>query len=350
MPPDESYLNAYFNFQELNVADYIQRREFLKNMALGAAGTAAFGAGRAFAADNAPAGQVSPADAPGGEARMACYPFGANIWVRIDNRVFTCYRANADQKYPYLYPLSGPATGLSTTDETCEPWPHHRSLFFGCDRVNGANYWQEGNDRGQIVSQGPKIEYPQPKEYLKTNRVVIADTCDWRVPGQEPVIRDTRRYTITAPSVKLRLIDADITVNALVDIHVTKTNHSLFGIRAARQLAPDGGGLLINSEGQKGEKETLGKPARWCGYQGKRLGQEESIVVMDHPKNPWSPGCPWFTRDYGNISPTPFLWLDEKGWDLPKGESIRLRYRVAVQAGAIEPSAMDRLWQAFAEA
>lgn len=319
------------------------------------------GAGGAVLVTQASPGAEKPATAPARQAAaqtpslgsgFVAYPFGANIWVRINNRVFTCYRANADQKYPYLYPLIGPATGLSMTDESCEPWPHHRSVFFGCDRVNGANYWQDSNERGQIVSRGSKVEAIKPgNDSLAAGEVIITDVCDWRVPGSAPVIEDRRRYRITAPSNDLRLLDVDITVAAKVDIHISKTNHSLFGIRAARELAPVGGGLLINSNGQTGEKDTLGKPAKWCGYQGARLGIVESIVVMDHPRNPWAPDCPWFTRDYGNISPTPFMWIDEKkGWDLPAGQSIRLRYRVAVTKGKIEKPAMDKLWDAFAEA
>ena len=329
------------------------RRSLLKQTLAGAGG--ALLAARSFAGADTPpaaAGSQPAAEELAGTPKFSAYSFGANIWVRIDNRVFTCYRANVDQKYAYFYPLAGPATGLPMTDETCEPYPHHRSVFFGCDRVNGANYWQEGNDRGQIVSRGPKLgPLKEQKDSNTTGEVVITDVCDWRVPGQSPVIEDQRRYTITAPSRDLRLLDADITVTAKVDIHISRTNHSLFGIRAARELAPIGGGLLINSNGQIGEKATLGLPAKWCGYQGQRLGIVESIVVMDHPGNPWAPDCPWFTRDYGNISPTPFLWIDEKkGWDLPVGKSIRLRYRVVVAKGGIEKAAMNRLWDAFGAA
>jgi hypothetical protein len=327
------------------------RRSLLKQTLAGAGGVLLVAHSSLGADATSAAASSQPAAAePAGVPCFTAYPFGANVWVRIDNRVFTCYRANADQKYPYFYPLTGPATGLPMTDETCEPWPHHRSVFFGCDRVNGANYWQEGNDRGQILSRGPRLEpLKLRKDSDAADEVIITDVCDWRVPGQSPVIEDRRRYRITAPSPDLRLLDADITVTAKVDIHISKTNHSLFGIRVARELAPVGGGLLINSNGQIGEKATYGQPAHWCGYQGERLGIVESIVVMDHPGNPWAPDCPWFTRDYGNISPTPFQWLDEKkGWDLPAGESIRLRYRVAVAKGGIEKATMDRLWHAFA--
>jgi hypothetical protein len=60
---------------------------------------------------------------------------------------------------------------------------------------------------------------------------------------------------------------------------------------------------------------------------------------MAHPENPWSP-CPWFTRDYGFISPTPFNFRNQV-WNLPAGEQVRLRYRVVLFAGSPEEVNLD---------
>ena len=90
-----------------------------------------------------------------GAEGVSTYTFGNRVWVRVDSRVFTCYRAESTQKYPYFYPIVGPATGLPMTAETGMPWPHHRSMFLGCDHVNEGNYWQQPLSHGQIVSRGP---------------------------------------------------------------------------------------------------------------------------------------------------------------------------------------------------
>lgn len=310
------------------------RRSFLKQVAATAtAGT--------VMAQHPSVALAETADSPAPE-ELSGYTFGGRVWIRAGERLFTCYRAEPLQKYPYFYPLVGPASGLSMTDETALPWPHHRSLFFGCDHVNGGNYWQGPLDRGQIRSHGPTIEKQDARE------VIIADHTEWRQPGAEPVLEDDRRFSFTAPTPRLRFIDADITLRARGDVTIAKTNHSFFSLRAARDLAPLGGGELLNAHGEKGEKATLGRKAPWCGYTGTRLGVTESIVLMDHPGNPWSP-CPWFTRDYGFISPTPFFWLDEKGWHLPAGQSIRLNYRVAMCEGGIEPNVMNRLYAEWAK-
>ena len=66
------------------------------------------------------------------------------IRVTLGDQLVTEYRYSPAQKYPYFYPVVGPRTGESVTTESSEPYPHHQSLFFGLDFVNGGNYWQDG--------------------------------------------------------------------------------------------------------------------------------------------------------------------------------------------------------------
>jgi len=249
-----------------------------------------------------------------------------HIAVTVRGKPFTCYKFDPSQKYPYFWPVNGPASGKSLTTETSQPYPHHHSLFFGCDRVNGGNYWQQSNERGQIVSQGPKL--------IETSgsRVVFTDECFWQQPGTEPIIRDLRRVTITAPNKDLRIIDFEITIDPLTDISILKTNHSLFSARTVPELSVKSGGTLVNAEGKTGEKGTFGVASPWCDYFGTHDGVTEGITIMQHPDNRWFPSK-WFTRDYGFFSPTPMYWLKDDRLDLPKGKMLTVRYRVVVHAG-----------------
>jgi len=249
------------------------------------------------------------------------------IIVRIDEAMFICYRFGAGQKYPYFYPVNGPLSGLPLTTESSLPYPHHRSLWFGWDRVNGGNYWQEGNERGQIVSRRAKVTVNGP------DRIQILDECDWRQPGQPPIITDRREIAITAPSDAARIIDFAIRMTALTDIAFEKTNHSLFSARMTPALSVASGGVLVNAEGKSGEKETAGRPSSWMDYYGTRFGLTEGLAIFDAPGNPWYPSR-WFTRDYGFFSPTNLNWIDDKGLRLKTGESFVFRYRVVVHAGS----------------
>lgn len=314
----------------------LSRRDVLRTAGAAAVGVAATGES-GLAADQAGSDRPADTNRQVKTEQLSAYQCDRNIWVRIDDTVFCCYRAGRDQKYPYFYPLVGPATGRGVTEESSVPWPHHRSVFFGCDHVNGGNYWQDTLNRGQIVSRGPKIES------ATSEAVELIDVCDWRPGDGADIIVDRRSYRITAPDRSTRILDAQISLTPRTEIRISKTNHSLFAIRAARELTPLGGGKLINSAGAEGEKATFGQPAAWCGFEGVRLGQAESVALMDSPQNPWFP-CRWFTRDYGFASPTPFYWLEaDQPWTLSRDATLNLRYRVVVMSGPLDRSKLDRL-------
>ena len=315
----------------------LPRRDFLKlSLAAAAAPVGAHWA--------APAATAQEPPGPGKLTVYQVEPGNPHIWVRCDNRLLTSYRAHHTQKYPYMYPVAGPLSGLSLTTESSLPYPHHRSLLFACDRVNGGNYWQTNLAAGQILSTGPRLGQ------VTAQSAEILDSCQWKKPGGPVVCKDQRKITVTVAGPRLRFIDWELKWTAVEEITVTRTNHSLFSIRAAGDVSPLGGGTLINSEGQSGEKATFGKPAAWCGYHGRRQNVPgnvvEGIAIFDHPKNPWAP-TPWFTRDYGFISPTPFNFIT-KPWQLPAGESVLLRYRVVLHAGDHKDAALAGIYKSWA--
>jgi hypothetical protein len=264
---------------------------------------------------------------PVSAAKISAVKVGSRINISIDDKYFTCYIFSEDEKYPFFYPVNGPLSGGSVTSMRNGEYPHHSSLFFGCDQVNGGNYWQEGLERGRIISVNPEIV----KQGGDT--VIITDECIWSRPGAISPVKDTRTYIITVPSATVSQIDVEIKMEMLTDVTIKKTNHSLFSARLAADLSVKNGGILINAEGIKNEKNTFGKPSSWMDFYGKRGNDIEGIAILQHPSNPWYPS-PWFTRDYGFISPTPMYWPEnETGTFLKKGTVLNLRYRVLVHAG-----------------
>jgi hypothetical protein len=251
---------------------------------------------------------------------------GSRIDIYIDGNLFTSYRFSQDEKYPFFFPVNGPS-GISVTSMRNALYPHHSSLFFGCDFVNGGNYWQEGLDRGQIISVRADIVESGGE------RVVIENECIWTRPGADSPVRDIRRITVSAPSGKMFRIDFSIAMHMLEDVYIRRNNHSLFSARMAPDLAVTNGGVMINSEGASREEGTFGQPSPWLDYHGTRAGGSEGLAIMQHPSNRWYP-APWFTRDYGFISPTPIYWPEDgQGTSLPKGETVELHYRVLVHSG-----------------
>ena len=267
---------------------------------------------------------------------------GNRIDVTVGNLFFTSYRFEDDEKYPFFFPVNSPVSGASVTSMRNGIYPHHSSLFFGCDRVNGGNYWQEGLERGRIVSIGARI--------LETggDKVVIEDECIWKRPDADAPVKDKRLITITSPAEDIFQLDFDIEMEMLMDVTIPVTNHSLFSVRMAEDLSVKQGGAMVNSEGQSGEKATFGQRAAWMDFYGKRQATGyEGIAIMQHPSNKWFPS-PWFTRDYGFMSPTPMYWPENgEATVLKKGEKVKLRYRVIVHGGTVDEAGISKLYEKY---
>lgn len=276
---------------------------------------------------------------PGSEG-LTAYLKDAQVQVRWNNMPLTVYRANPSQKYPYFYPLNGLASGTSLTTESGLPYPHHRGLWIGCEPLNGGDYWADnGSDSGQVRSE--MLDMNQNTE----GSVEILNNCKWVRKDAPSPWSDERKFTITILNEGVWVLDTEIKLTASEDIEIKKAKHSFFAIRAASDISPAYGGVLMNSEGGVGAEETLGQEARWCGYHGNRAGRSdvvEGIVVMTHPDNPWK--STWLTRDYGHLSPSPFYFLDEP-WKLAKGKSIDLKYRVALHVGTPDEADIEGVYK-----
>jgi hypothetical protein len=260
------------------------------------------------------------------QPKVTAEQVGDKIEFRVNGNLFTSYILSEFEKYPFFFPVNGPSNATVTSMRNAN-YPHHSSLFFGCDKVNGGNYWQEGIERGQIVSLRADI--------LETGgeKAVIENECIWKRPGADAPVKDKRKITVSVPSPGKFQIDFDIVMEMLMDVTIDKTNHSLFSGRMDPDLAVINGATMINAEGETGEKNTFGKRSAWMDYYGERMGKTEGMAILQHPSNEWFP-APWFTRDYGFFSPTPMYWPEnEKNIVLKKGEQIKLRYRVLVHSG-----------------
>jgi len=276
---------------------------------------------------------------------LSAYLNHGSLFVRRDNLPLLVYRTQPWLKYPYFAPLAGPVSGLSLVAESALPYPHHRGLWLGCEPLEGGDYWSDGPlATGQVRSSGASLIDDAPG--AREGTVVFEDHCEWIREGAPSPWEDRRRFSVSHPRPDLVLLDCEFHITARQDVSINKAKHSFFALRAAPDIAPTYGGTLANSEGGIGAEGTYGKPARWCGYHGpRRLRPDlvEGIAIFDHPEN-FGGQCPWFTRDYGHLSPQPFEFLEEP-FRLGEGETLALKYRVALHAGTPAEAGLDRLYE-----
>jgi hypothetical protein len=280
--------------------------------------------------------QDPPSDAGG----LSCYQNGDQVFVRWNNAIALGYRSQASLKYPYFAPLTGPVSGISLITESSLPYPHHRGLWLGCEPLNGGDYWSDGPlNQGQIRSNGMRIDSPQ------ATTVTFNDSCRWIRHDAPSPLEDVRQFAFSIPSERVRLLDVNVDFKALEDVEIIGAKHSFFALRAAADISPLYGGTLLNSHGDTGASTTFGRTAEWCGFFGRRApaGQVEGISIFNHPEN-FGGNCPWFTRDYGHLSPSPFNFLDAP-WTLERGAGLSLRYCVVLHAGTPREADLDNLYR-----
>lgn len=248
-------------------------------------------------------------------------------------------------RYPrcFFFPLLGPS-GRSLTRMGHPAAPdhdHHRSLWWGHQSVGGVNFWEERGG-SQQVRQEAWVHYQDGDSWAGiVVRLGWFDQHKVRLMQQEliavyePLANDEGwlelQTTFSSPLEKLAL---------------GRTNFGFLGLRVAASLSAQyGGGRLTNSEGMRGEKALFGKPARWLDYSGPIVGDRwEGVTWFDHPSNPRHP-THWHVRDDGWMSAAFCL---REGYDLLKGQRLRLRYGFHVHGGDVESKRAETQAKRFA--
>ena len=284
------------------------------------------------------------------------------IMVDIDGKPFTALFTGADIAKPYLHPLrsaSGKQVTRSYPMETVEgeakDHPHHRGLWFTHGDVNGLDFW--ANETSQ------KGSTPGGKGFVITRKITsvksgkksgeIGAVFEWQDAKGAGLLTETRTIVFySGPND--RTMDFDIRLTALATASFNDTKEGAFAIRLATGLEEKHAGKMHAAEGNEGEKQVWGKRSPWVDYAGAIGGESLGIAILDHPANPRHPTY-WHSRSYGLFAANIFGVRDfesDKSKDgkleLPKGESLRFRYRVIIHSGDHATAGIAERFKKFA--
>ncbi len=275
------------------------------------------------------------------------------ISVTIGGKPFTSLFCGPETAKPYLHPLRSASGTIVTRHYPMEnvpgetrDHPHQRGLWFSHGNVNGFDFW--ANEPSQHDGKNARIVLKSVGRAAGGQQSgTIEAAFDWLDPQGGALLAESRKMTFYAHPAN-RVTDFDITLTPLKKVTFGDTKEGTFAIRLAAALeeptkdslpAPKRTGLMVDSEGGRGEKQVWGHRASWVDYFGEIDGEKLGIAIMDHPSNPRHPTY-WHSRSYGLFAANIFGWHDflndktaDRSMTLEPGQSIRFRYRVIIHPG-----------------
>lgn len=222
---------------------------------------------------------------------------------------------------------------------------HHNSVWIAHNDVDGVNFWTDRGPPppGRIVHQAiEECEDGPASAWMLTRNA-------WQGPDGKTVIQERRRTEVRPleSGQWLMLVDLQLETPAGKPVVLGKTPFGMMGVRMAKTIGVhDGGGRILNSNGQINEGQVFRKPARWVDYSGPITNQDRGgIALLDHPANPDHP-TPFHVRDDGWMGISLTL---NRPLTIEPGKPLRLRYGLWVHGGVPKTDEVEQHWQAFAK-
>ncbi len=185
----------------------------------------------------------------------------------IGGRPFTSYRYGPEfPDKPAFYPVLGP-NGARVNREypmvekvagESADHPHHQSMFFAYDEVNGTNFWNPATTPRHIQHLSATVQGS-----------TLTTALAWKDKDQVVVLNETKRVTFGGET-DVFWMDHDSTLVASnVPVTMGDTKEGAFAIRLNDTLKEAGGsGKYINAEGLETAANVWGKTSAWVAIRG----------------------------------------------------------------------------------
>jgi len=269
----------------------------------------------------------------------------SEVAVMMRGREVTRYYHGPASERPFLYPLNGPSgRSLTRMGHPHDPngHSHHNSFWVSHHDVSGIDFWGDrgaGKIRHERV--GWFVDGDESASMRMHNRWL--DTTNDR-----PLLDEVRDMTFVPLADGEWMLIFDLSLTAVQEeVVLGDTPFGLIGVRMAKNIGVhDGGGIILNSEGQIDEEEAFRKPAKWVDYSGRITpSRREGITLMDHPDNPGHPNV-FHVRNDGWMG---ICATHERPVTLKHGESLTVRYGLLIHSETGKLETLNRRFQEFSE-
>ena len=297
-------------------------------------------------------------------------PASKKVEVRYDGKLFTAYCYFDSTEKPVLFPIKTTSGVTITRGYPIVPrpgertdHPHHVGLWLNYESVNGLDFWNNSD----AITPEKKPHYGSIRHLKvvskesKKDKARLETSSQW-VDQTGKVLLDETTLFVFMKSGNDYIIDRVSTLEAKVPEVVFKdVKDGMLAIRVSRQLEQPSKenskyvdahgnvttvppsdvpvtGLYANQEGVTGDN-VWGKRSKWASLSGKQDGEEVSVIIIDHPKNPGYPTY-WHARGYGLFAANPLgqkvfsEGKEELNMVLSQGQKAVFRYRIIIHSGS----------------
>jgi len=233
---------------------------------------------------------------------------------------------------PFLYPVNGPdGIGLTDFGKSHDPTAshtHHYSIWIAHASVNGQDFWSERG--GLIAHESFELQEDGPVfcRLVQKARWLLNPASASQKP--QPIINERRTLTFYRAEADSRLIDVELEVTPAGSQPVTlgQTNFGFLAVRIAQSMtAFDGGGEILNSVGDRNERQAHEKRAQWIDQSGPiDENRWAGVAIFDHPDNPKHPTY-WHCRNDGWAGAALNL---KEAYQIEPSTSLHLKYRLCL--------------------
>ncbi len=252
------------------------------------------------------------------------------------------YRFGNVKFKPYVSELFLP-DGTNILRDAPHDHLHHHALMFAWN-VDKTEFWGEA---GKVGRQRSRKE-AGPTVAQKRDGACVAHPLDWVSPEGKPLLREDRKVCALADSgpADVLLLWQGIFQGPRpdADIEISGREYLGLGIRF-KQTMDHRKSRFLAANGKTAVKKVNGSRCDWCAVLGEIApGKPITLVFMDHPQNPRHPAR-WFAMDqpFAYLSAT--IGLKDHPYTLKAGQTLTLRYGVALWSGSVGKSEIDRAYR-----
>lgn len=272
------------------------------------------------------------------------------------------YHYGADKPKSYFHPVRLPGGHVLTLDSPYDHYWHH-GLYFTWKLINGFNFWEEnepaaGSGRMRTIGcmaaeageQGIHLQQKLVWECGEDHALLMEEERSIRISDWDSADK-------SAPAggywIAMDMTFRNVMAEVLRFDRTSPETYSWGGyagmsFRPVRSMAA---AAVANSEGGSTVEQAHGMKAKWCDFAGPLDGGKDisgGICMYDHPGNPRF-SAPFYVWNTPELQFLQSAFLFEEAFDLPPGETLRLRYGMLVHTGRLTAEELASGFEQYAK-